>query len=255
MFKDGVLSYYMMGSRNKETIVLLHAAFADHQLFEQQIAFFQEHYQLILLDLPGHGENQTRGSKVTLADMPDIISLILADNRIASCHVLGVSLGSLVAQAFAARYPDQINSVIIVGGYSIHKANEQVLKAQRREGLKWMFSIMLSLKSFKRRIARNTCSTEQGRRLMARSMERFRRSSFLAMNGMNAFFVSNPSPVPYPLMIVVGEHDLPVILESSRQWHELEKGSHYTLLPGAGHCANADTPDAFNRAVAHFLAP
>ncbi|WP_410511929.1 hypothetical protein PaeBR_18030 [Paenibacillus sp. BR2-3] len=44
----------------------LHPAFADHTIFETQLAYFRKEYQVILLDLPGHGNSHIIGSKVTI---------------------------------------------------------------------------------------------------------------------------------------------------------------------------------------------
>jgi 3-oxoadipate enol-lactonase len=99
--------------------------------------------------------------------------------------------------------------------------NKHILKAQRKEGLKWMMY--------------------------------FSRRSFRAMAGMNTFFNNKDTLVPYPLLIITGEHDLQLAQEAAEEMHELEQHSERVIIPGAGHCANVDTPHAFNKAVEGFL--
>ncbi|WP_336787294.1 alpha/beta fold hydrolase [Paenibacillus sp. MMO-177] len=246
-------NYYISASEDKETIVMLHAAFADHTLFQGQIPDLTEHYRLIVLDLPGHGVSAGAKSKLTMQDMPDIISRILADNRIASCHLLGVSLGSLVAQAFAERYPHQVQSVIIVGGYSIHKANKRVRKEQQAEGLKWIGYILFSMTKFKKYVLNVSCATEQGRTLFEQGIRYFRRQSFQALSGMGSFFTEKTESMPYPMLLILGEFDRKLIHDAAQELHQLEKQSQLVILPAAGHCANADAPEAFNRTIRHYL--
>jgi len=247
-------NYRLIDNGQKETIVLLHAAFADHTLFASQIDRFRNSYRLIVLDLPGHGDNLTTGSKITMADVPAILRAIVDEHGLGACHLLGVSLGSLAAQAFAAEYPELTRSVAIVGGYSIHKDYERIVKAQRKEGIKWSFYMLASMKRFKRYVVSVSCATEEGRSLFAQAIGRFRFRSFPAMAGTSRYYRPNPAPVPYPLLIVVGEHDLPLAREAAARLHELEPHSRYALVPGAGHCANADAPDEFNRLVERFFA-
>ncbi|WP_025025395.1 alpha/beta fold hydrolase [Caldalkalibacillus mannanilyticus] len=253
IFNSATISYYMIGDRKKETIVMLHPAFADHQIFEPQIEHFKHNYQIILIDMPGHGKTQVAGSKVTLRDMPEILDQLLAENDIPSCHLVGVSLGSLIAQAFAENYPNRVKSVMIVGGYSIHKANERVLKAQKKEGLKWIFYTLLSMNKFKRYIISGSCHTDQGRDLFSKGVEHFTKKSFSAMAGMNRFFTKKAKPMPYPLLLVIGEHDLPLIQEATMELHKLEPHSQRLVLAGAGHCANVDAPLEFNQIAERFL--
>ncbi|MCL6604424.1 MAG: alpha/beta fold hydrolase [Paenibacillus sp.] len=251
--KHNQIPYHITGNQQKETLLMLHPAFTDHQIFAQQVEYFEEDYQILLIDMPGHGRSQIKGSTVILKDMPEIIHEILLANNISSCHVLGVSLGSLVAQAFADRYPNQVRSVIILGGYSIHKANARVLKAQGKEGLKWLLYILFSMKKFKRYATTVSCYTDSGRERFSQGNQYITRKSFLAMSGTKSFFIKKDSPMPYPLLIVVGEHDLQLVHEVAMEWHELEPSSQLVLLRGAGHCANVDTPKEFNEIVAEFL--
>ncbi|MBD0381311.1 alpha/beta fold hydrolase [Paenibacillus sedimenti] len=252
VFKKAQISYYVIENKGKETILMLHPGFADHNIFELQIDHFKDNYQVILIDMPGHGESQIMGSKVTIKDMPEILNQVLFENDIISCHLLGVSLGSLVAQAFADRYPDRVKSVTIVGGYSIHKANERILKAQRTEGLKWILYILFSMKKFRRYVTSVSCHTDVARDMFTRGIQRFSRRSFSAMAGMNTFFTTKDTPMTYPLLIIFGEHDLKLVHEAAMELHQLEKHSQLVLLPGAGHCANADMPNEFNVVVENF---
>lgn len=252
-YKKGSVVYYIAENKGIQTILMLHPAFADHEIFQLQMDYFKNHYQVIILDMPGHGESQSKGSNVALKDMPAIINQILSDNNITSCHVIGVSLGSLVAQAFADRYPALVRSVTIVGGYSIHKANENVLKAQKKEGMRWIFYILFSMKKFRNYVISVSCHTEHCRELFARGIQRFHRRSFAAMAGMQSFFNPKATPMTYPLLIVTGEHDLRLAQDAAIAMHELEVNSRLIKLPNAGHCANVDNPSEFNVAVDSFI--
>lgn len=188
-----------------------------------------------------------------MKDAPDIVKSILSVHGIADCHVIGVSMGSLVAQAFADRYPNLTRTVTVVGGYSIHRPTDKINKAQRKEMFRWLLYILFSMKKFRSYLISVSCYTPQGRKLFERGAVRFGRKSFSAMSGMNRLFHRNDGVVPYPLFIIVGEHDLPLAHEAAQEWHAAEPNSDYAVVPHAGHCANADRPEVFNEWVLGFI--
>ncbi|WP_182302031.1 alpha/beta fold hydrolase [Cohnella cholangitidis] len=253
IYKGVEIPYRIHANEGKETILLLHPAFADYRIFEYQIAGFKERYQLILIDLPGHGNSPIRSSAITLKDVPELCNRIMDDNGIDQCHILGVSLGSLVAQAIADRYPQRVRSVTIVGGYSIHKDNTPILKAQRKEMLRWTFYILFSMRKFRKYVLNVSCHTNHGRQLFQQGIQHFNRKSFAAMSGMNAFFTPKSAPMPYPLLIIVGDKDLQLANDAALSLHQAEPRSRMATIAEAGHCANADAPEKFNAIVLDFL--
>lgn len=253
IFKDLRLYYYTQGTRANPSMLLLHPAFADHTIFTKQMDVFSEDYYLIAVDMVGHGKSQNFKSHVNMGDMPDIIESILTSEKSTHVHLLGVSLGSLVAQGFAYKYPHRICSVAVVGGYSIHKANDDLLRKQKSEIFKWLFYLMFSLKKFKKYIIDNSSYSKDSAVVFENCFNNFRREQFRAMSNMGKLFVKATHPVSYPLLIVNGEHDLPLLLKSNEQWAKLEPSSRIRTIHHAGHCANIDNAQYFNTIYADFL--
>lgn len=252
-FKDMNCSYYIGNSGKKETLLFLHPAFADHQIFQYQIEHFSEIYNLITVDMIGHGDSQVNRENVNMGDMPEILSGILKENGIEKVHVIGVSLGSLVAQGFADKYPESIHSVTIVGGYSIHKDNEDIMKAQRKEMFKWLFKLIFSMPKFKEYVVQTSVYTETGRELFRNGISKFSRKSFRGMQGMNRIFTKKAEPVNYPLLIICGEHDIDMAKRAGKRLEKNEPSSRFVLVKDAGHCVNVDVPDDFNQLLEEFL--
>lgn len=252
-FKDFTLYYYTQGNPANQAILFLHPAFADHRIFKKQFAAFSEDYYLIAVDMVGHGLSQNFKSSVNMGDMPDIIEDILDAEKSPQVHILGVSLGSLVAQGYAYKYPKRIRSVAVVGGYSIHKAYDELLKKQKSEIFKWVFYLIFSLNKFKKYIIENSSYSKDSADVFEKCFETFRRPQFRAMSNMGKLFVKLTQPVAYPLLIVNGEHDLPILLNANKQWAQLEPSSYLSTISHAGHCANIDNAEQFNIIYAKFL--
>lgn len=252
LYKDLTVYYYVKGDSNKPSIVLLHPAFGNHKIFDKQFALADDYY-VIAVDMVSHGNSQNHKSKVTMGDMPEIIAHILTVESVAQAHIIGVSLGSLVAQSIAHKHPEMVKSVTVVGGYSIHKDNSTLLKTQQKEIFKWFFYILFSLSRFKQYIIDNSCHNQASRNALEESLSTFKRRQLRGMSGMNRLFYQTEAPIAYPLLIIAGEHDLPLLLKNNQEWAKGEKLSKTEIIPNAGHCANIDNPKVFNHILSSFI--
>lgn len=251
-YRGATISYWMIGDTSKPALLLLHPAFSDHNIFIEQFSHLKDDYFMLAPDMIGHGKSQKGRSKVTMGDMPEILYKLLAVSGISQCHVVGVSMGSLVAQGFADKYPGNVTSVTIVGGYSIHKDNSHIKKRQSREALKWLGYILFSMKKFRDYIVDVSVYSKSGQVVFRTGAEQFKRSSFTAMQGMDRIFRDTEEPVDYPLLIICGEHDLELARDAGKRLEKLEQNARYAEINKAGHCANIDNPSEFNRLISEF---
>ena len=250
------LAYEVTGDATK-AILFLHPAFTHGGAFATQVPAFADRYRVITLDLPGHGRtpaaSKTAHPAPTMGDVARVLPAVLDAEDLDLVHVVGVSIGSLVAQDFVRRHPDRVRSLTVLDGYAV--TDSIATKAQNREMLRWLPKVMFAMGSFRRYLAEVSVSTPQGKADFADLAEGFTRGSFLAMRGMEQILdVSRTDAVTCPLLITYGEYDMPAIREASLRWHRASAGSRIHRFDGAGHCANMDAPDAFNAALAEFLA-
>lgn len=247
------LHYYTAGDPSNEAIVFLHPAYGDHTCFHHQFNIFAGDYHVISLDMPGHGESQIRSGNDGIDATVDLVAEILAAEGHTGAHLVGVSLGSLMAQAVAHKFPKLVKSVTICGGYSIFGDNSAITKAQNREIVKAFLLILFNMDGFRRYVVKNTNVVEAEREVFYRAMQKFTRRSLPVMSGMGKILDKTPHTLPQPLLILAGEHDLPLILSHAQDWQKREPNARAQVIPAAGHCANMDNPAEFNRVVGEFL--
>jgi pimeloyl-ACP methyl ester carboxylesterase len=95
-------------------VVLLHGAGMDRSVWSQQTRFLAHHgYRAIAVDLPGHGESEGPA----LGSIPDLAAWVaaLATELGGSLHLVGHSMGSLVALEAAAHQPASVASIVLLG--------------------------------------------------------------------------------------------------------------------------------------------
>lgn len=247
------LYYYTQGDPSNEALVFIHPAYGDHTCFHHQVNIFAENHHVICVDMPGHGKSQVRGGNVGIDATVGLVAEILAAEGHAQARLVGVSLGSLMAQAVAYQHPQMVKRVTVTGGYSIFGDNSAISKAQNREIFKAFFLMLFNMDGFRRYVVRNTNVVEAEREVFYRAMQNFTLRSLPLMSGMGKILDKTPRTLPQPLLIVTGEHDLPIILSNAQDWQKLEPNARLAVIPAAGHCANMDNPEVFNKVLKDFL--
>lgn len=252
-FNQTNIYYETYGDSKDPAIIMLHPAFSDHHTYMEQIEGFRSDYYLILVDMIGHGKSQLSKANVTMGDMPEILAQIIDQEACEKVHVLGCSLGSLIGQGFAHYYPERILSVTVIGGYSIHKNNDYIAKAQRKEMGKWLFYIILSMNRFRKYIADVSAYTTKGKDIMLKGAMQYSRRSFRAMQGMDRIMIKKETPVSYPLLVSCGEYDLLLAKKAGKLMANTEANAQYIEIKKAGHLANLDNSENFNEVYKRFL--
>ncbi len=248
------IHYYVSGIKNGDLIVFLHPAFSDHHAFDQQINYFSKNYRIITIDLIGHGLSKANKSIDRIDASANHINEIIEIEGFKDTHLVGVSMGSLIAQYFALKYPKKTKSLTALGGYNINKDNKEVAKAQRNSNFGLISRAIFSMKSFRKQTAKIITKTKNGEALFYESTKYYERKSFIVMQGLQNVIKNRENIRPnYPILILTGEFDIELSQKIAKEWSNELDNSEYCIIKNAGHCANIDKPDDFNKLVEQFI--
>lgn len=114
------------GSADGSSVMLLHGVGLDHQMWERCLPALGEH-RVLLPDLRGHGQSPPAAPQVSLSDLADDV----AGHLDRPTHVVGFSLGALVAQRLAATDPTHVRSLTLVSSVADRSSAERVAVQQR----------------------------------------------------------------------------------------------------------------------------
>jgi len=114
-------SYSFHKINEKNPIIFIHGVGLTKEIWEPQINFFKE-YNTLTYDLLGHGKTSLKKSRVSFKDFSDQLLNLINELNFSKIHVVGFSLGALIARHFASEYSDRLSSLIIHG--SIYKRTE-----------------------------------------------------------------------------------------------------------------------------------
>lgn len=245
--------YYISGKEKAEWILLLHAAFVNHHMFQTQIDYFRDKYNILTLDIIGHGKSTKTQKGDRIDKMSAWIREILKTEKIEKIHIVGISLGAVLAQDFANQYPEAVQSLACFGGYDINNFDVRMQRENGAAQMLMMLKALFSVKWFAKSNKKISAYTSQAQKDFYEMNIQFPKKSFQYLASMNRMInVRQAKPRKYPLLIGCGKHDIPMEQAAIEMWKKNEPECSVIIFEDAGHCVNMDTPDKFNAAMEDF---
>ncbi len=251
---DGApIVYYVSGTEHPEWVLFLHAAFVNHNMFQSQTAYFQNQYNVLTLDIIGHGNSTDTRKGDSIKGMSGWIHEILKKEKIHKVHIVGVSLGAVLAQDFANQYPEAVQSLACFGGYDINNFDPKMQKGNSAAQMRMMLKAIFSVKWFAESNKRISAYTAQAQKDFYEMNIAFPKKSFMYLASLNTMVnTRQTTPRAYPLLIGCGKHDIPMELDAIEMWKKNEPECKAVILEEAGHCVNMDAPQQFNQTLEAF---
>lgn len=251
--ENSPIVYYVSGREHDEWVLFLHAAFVTHEMFREQTKYFGDKYNVLTLDIIGHGESTDTGKGESISMMSEWIHGILQAEGIREIHIAGISLGAVLAQDFANRYPDAVSSLACFGGYDINNFDPGLQKKNGAAQMAMMIKAVFSVRWFAKANMRISAYTPRAQEEFYNMNLRFPRKSFRYLASLGSLINQHPAGQRnYPLLIGCGQFDIPEELTAVRQWKQHESSCTLTVFENAGHCVNMDVPGEFNAALEKF---
>lgn len=114
------MNYKLEG--NGETLVFIHGL-SDNLLYWELLAtYLKDDYQVLRVDLRGHGETELGKDVVTMDVLADDLKNLLDSLQIEKANLIGFSLGGAVALDFTIKYPEMVSSLVLMSTF--YKADE-----------------------------------------------------------------------------------------------------------------------------------
>jgi pimeloyl-ACP methyl ester carboxylesterase len=237
-----------VGDGDAPVILLTHGFSATSRMWRGQIEALAKTHKLVLWDMRGHGQSSyptdpTLYSEAhTVADMAAILDAVGAERAI----IGGLSLGGYMSLAFHLAYPKRVQALLIIDcgpGFRNDAARAQWNDRAERRAQDFETRGLTALTGRSNELDPSAHRSIDGLIKAARGMLTQRDSRIID---------SLPS-IKVPAIVIVGAKDEPFLNASDYMAAKIP-GARKVVIPEAGHAANIDQPNAFNRAVVDFLA-
>ncbi|MFI4982851.1 MAG: alpha/beta fold hydrolase [Nevskiales bacterium] len=247
--------YYEVSSAG-QPVVLIHGLGSSRRDWAPQVAEFSKNYQVVNLDLRGHG----RSAKPAGPDRIDMLAAdvagVLQSLGVASAHMVGISLGGAVAFQFALDYPAMVRTLTIVNSAPTLGGTPQEAEAEiaRRIGIVQQ----MGMRAIGQNIGANLFPKPEQAGLRETFVERW------AENDPEAYIAATRCMLGWDVTARLGEIKRPVLVIAADQdytpvaakeaYIKLMPDARLVVIPDAHHAVPLERPEAFNTVLAQFLA-
>jgi pimeloyl-ACP methyl ester carboxylesterase len=237
---------------SKPAAVFIHGAGFDHSTWALYTRWHAHNgFAVLAPDLPGHGLSggEPLGSVEELADwIPALLDAVGAKKA----RLIGHSLGALIAVETAARHPDRVASLRLIGAATAMPVSDALLSAAKANSPDAI--AMMTIWGFGARAALGG-SLSPGNWLIGKGVRVLEAAKpgvlFNDLTASNAYNATEAAKrVNAPTTIVLAERDLMTPAKNGKALAALIPGAKVVILAGAGHMLLAEKPDDVLKAIA-----
>jgi 3-oxoadipate enol-lactonase len=253
---NGIETNYEVHGSTGPWLVLSHSLACSVRMWDPQIAEFSKRCRVLAYDTRGHGASDAPEGAYTLEQLADDLHALLAQLKIGEAHYAGLSMGGMIGQTFALKYPGVFKTLTLADTTSRYPAEAAPAWNERI------------------RIAREQGMGPLVEPTLARWFtEPFRNSHPDVVSGIGALIRSTPvagyigccealpkinvsarlKEIRSPILVIVGDQDPGTPPAMAKEIHASAPGSKYVEVGPAAHLSNLEQPVQFNRAMDQFL--
>ena len=239
-------------------VTFVHGAGGSSSIWYKQIREFQKHFNVLLLDLRGHGDSKKTAftKKYTFNAIALDILEVIDHLKIQSSHFVGISLGTIVIRQLAEMHPERVKTMVMGGAILKMNFRSQVLM---RVGnvFKYMLPYLVLYRLFAF-IIMPKANHKQSRLLFINEAKKLYQKEFIKWFKLTAEI--NPVlrwfrqvELNIPTLYIMGEEDY-MFLPSVRKVVQAHvKTAKLFVIQQCGHVVNVEKANAFNSQAIQFL--
>ena len=238
------------------TVLLIHGLGSSVRDWEFQVGEMARSHRVIAFDVRGHGRSSRPPGPYSVAEFAQDAVALLRHLNAAPAHVVGLSMGGMIAFQMAVDSPESVRSLVIA-----NSGPATILqKASQRAMVKLRFAVvrLLGMRALARMIAQPVFPKPEQQQLrqtfMNRLAENDPRAYLDALRAIDGWSVAEHiSKIRCPVMVIASDQDYTPV-EWKRAYAAQIPGAVVAVLRDSRHVAPMDQPEEFNRVVLEFLA-
>jgi 3-oxoadipate enol-lactonase len=239
-------------------LVFLHGIGGNRTNWYDQLPEFGPHFLAVAWDARGYGGSDDYEGPLDFGDFAHDLARVVRHFGVAQAHVVGLSMGGMIAMDFSARHPERVATLTLcdsLPGFG------HLTPDQRREFIRLRQEPLLAGKEPKdiAPIVAKTLISKSARPeafdCLVASMSALHKNSYIkTISGTTSYAGRfELEKIGVPTHVVVGDEDTLTPPATSHEMARRIRGARLTVIEGAGHLSNLERPEDFNRAVLAFL--
>ena len=237
-------------------LTLSHSLAVGSAMWEPQMKALTPHFKILRVDARGHGGSSAPAGPCTMDDLAGDVHSLYRVLGIEHSHWLGLSLGGMIGQTFALKYPGVLTRLVLADTTARAAPNAQAMWGERialarAQGMHGLVDVTLARWfTDPYRVANPAVMARVAAMIESTSVEGYC-ACCAAVATVDV--VDRLPDIDVPALVIVGEQDQATPPRMSRDMHAALAGSELLVLADAAHLSSVEQADAFNAAVLAFL--
>lgn len=237
-------------------LTLSHSLACNLHMWDEEAKRLSDRYKVLRYDTRGHGGSSAPAGAYTLELLADDLHALLRALGVQSTHFVGLSMGGMIGQTYALKYPGVFKSMALCDTSSRYPADAGGVWADRirtveAQGMEPMVEPTLA-RWFTAPFRKS--HPEVGQRVAAM----IRNTPVPGFVGCchaipKIDLTARLAEIRCPSLVIVGKDDPGTPVAMAEDIHRALPGSKLVIIPSAAHLSNLEQPDAFNRALGEFV--
>jgi pimeloyl-ACP methyl ester carboxylesterase len=252
----GGIELYYEASGQGEPLLLLHGLGGSSQDWPYQLPAFCQRYHVITADMRGHGQSDKPHQSYSVPMFAADVRHLLEKLGALSAHVVGLSMGGMIAFQLAADRPEMVRSMVIA-----NSGPELVPRTLKERLLVWQRFAIVRLMGMARmgqvladRLFPGAGREELRRLFAARWAQNDQRAYLAATRALVGWSVAAKlSQMSCPTLVISSDEDYTPVAAKEAYVARMPH-ARLVVIANARHAVTLDQPEAFNQAVLDFLA-
>ena len=237
-------------------LTLSHSLACNLHMWDEEARRLAKRYKVLRYDTRGHGGSSAPAGAYSLELLADDLHALLRALNVKTTHFVGLSMGGMIGQTYALKYPGVFRSLALCDTTSRYPAEAAST---------WLERI-------------KTVESKGMEPLVASTLERwftepFRKARPEVVAKVAAMIRTTPPPgyvgcchaipkinltarlgeIRCPSLVIVGKDDPGTPVSMAEDIHRALPGSELVIIPAAAHLSNLEQPDDFNHALGKFV--
>ena len=238
-----------------EPLLLIHGLGSSIRDWEKQVPVFSEKYQVITIDIRGHGKTDKPKESYTIPLFGEDIAELMKLLDINQVNILGISLGGSIAFQFAVDYPEMVKSLVIVNTGVEFKLDS--FKARYNFFMRKLIVSLVGMKKMGEVLAPKLFIKPEQEDLRQKLIERWaendKKAYLNALKSLKDWTVKDHiHTIKCPVLVISSDEDYtPVSVKE--EYTALIPNGDVKVIHDARHAVTMEKPSEFNKIVMDFL--
>ena len=238
-----------------QPLLFIHGLGSSSRDWEQQVSYFSKDYRVITFDVRGHGLSDKPPGPYSIQLFSNDTSDLITSLDLSPVHIVGISMGGMIAFQLAVNSPESLKSMTIVNSapeMAAHSLKDRLQIFQRL-----MVFRLFSMRKIGQVIAGKLFPNADQQELRSMMIERWAQNdkraymdSFKALLGWTV--MEHIKNIQLPTLVIAADQDYtPVSLKES--YVSKMPNAQLKVIKNSRHATPIDQPEEFNTALASFL--